>query len=81
MHKSDYEALISNPVWQEIVSTIEEVREGLKGDIMSYDPITQCGKIADVQGRYKMAEFVLALPADILREINEKTKLEEKEDA
>jgi hypothetical protein len=76
MYRSDYEALVSNPIWKEIVDTLNEVVEGLKKDGMEYDPEAQKVAIARAQGRYKMAEFVLALPEDILREINERDKEE-----
>ena len=76
MYKSDYEALISNPVWKEIVNTLNETKVGLQSDINDLDPIIEPTALARQQGRLKMAEFVLLLPEDILREINE--KLEEK---
>jgi hypothetical protein len=71
MYKSDYEQMISNPVWKEIVTTLQEVMRGLQDDVMSLDPLENSSEMAQKQGRYKMAEFVLALPEDILREIEE----------
>lgn len=76
MYKSDYEAFVSNPVWKEIVTTIKETMVGLYEDLRSLDPHMEPTALAKQQGRLAMAEFMLELPDDILREINE--KLEEK---
>jgi hypothetical protein len=76
MYKSDYDAFVSNPVWKEIVSDIKETIVGLYSDIRELDPHMEPTALARQQGRLAMAEFMLALPDDILREIN--TKLEEK---
>lgn len=76
MYKSDYDSLVSNPVQKEIVTTIQEVILGLYKDIRDLDPHIEPTALARQQGRLAMAEFVLSLPEDILREINE--KLEEK---
>lgn len=76
MYKSDYEAFISSPIWKEIVETLKETKLGLLEDLASLDPFSQTTDIARKQGRLKMLEFLLLMPEDILREINE--KLEEK---
>lgn len=71
MYKSDYDSFISNPIWKEIVKTVEETIQGLISDLSETDPFVEPGKLAKQQGRKAMAEFILALPEDILREINE----------
>lgn len=78
MYKSDYESFVSNPIWKEIVATLVEVKSGILFDLADIDPFKDGTSIARQQGRIKMLEFVLALPADILREIEE-TKLKEEE--
>jgi hypothetical protein len=76
VYKSDYDAFISSPIWKEIVDTLKETIVGLTSDISDLDPKEEMTALARQQGRKKMAEFVLEMPEDILREINE--KLEEK---
>ena len=80
MYKSDYDAFISNPIWKEIVTTLRETKEGLIEDLKEMDPFADATNLARQQGRLKMLEFVLALPDDILREIEEnlEKKTEEK---
>lgn len=80
MHKSDYLALRDNAVWKKIVSTLNEVKIGLNSDLAEYDPITQTTKLARAQGRLAMVDFLIELPEDILREIEENIKLEESKD-
>ena len=82
MYKSDYEAFISSPIWHEIVDTLKETKEGLIEDMKELDPFAEATNLARQQGRLKMLEFVLLLPEDILREINEKAKeiMEEKDE-
>ena len=77
MYKSDYEVLINNTVWKEIVSTLEEVSRSLVEDLKNIDPVASAGLMARQQGRLLMAEFILSIPADILREIEEKQEREE----
>ncbi|OQB09793.1 MAG: hypothetical protein BWY21_00644 [Parcubacteria group bacterium ADurb.Bin216] len=72
MYKSDYESFISNPIWKEMKGTLEEIRVGLFEDLKDLDPHLDGSSLARQQGRLKMLEFVLLLPEDILREINEK---------
>lgn len=71
MYKSEYDSFISSPIWHEVVSTLKETKEGLLSDIAELDPFAEATNLARQQGRLKMLEFVLALPEDILREINE----------
>lgn len=79
VYKSDYEALVSNPIWKEIVATLEEVMEGLISDLSELDPKEEMTNLARQQGRKAMVEFVLGLPSRILEEIEaEQKKLEEK---
>jgi hypothetical protein len=78
MYKSDYEALVSNPVWKEIVGTLEEIMKGLATyDLVNLDPQEEGTKLARQQGRYKMAEFVIAQPEAILLEIEEDNNAKE----
>jgi|GEM_PF-2178279 hypothetical protein len=72
MYKSDYESFINNPIWKEMKETLEEVKIGLFEDLKELDPHLEVSGLARQQGRLKMLEFVLLLPEDILREINEK---------
>ena len=72
MYLSEYQSFVTNPVWVEIRKTLEEVRFGLLDDLKELDPVCEASNIARQQGRLKMLEFVLVLPEDILREINEK---------
>jgi len=77
MYKSAVEDLQKNPAWQEIVSTLKEVQAGLIFDLQDMDPFGDgATKIARQQGRLKMLEFVLSIPDDILREIEEDNKRE-----
>lgn len=71
MYRSEYDSFVTSPIWHEIVSTLKETREGLLSDIAELDPFAEATQLARQQGRLKMLEFVLALPDDILREINE----------
>lgn len=71
MYKSEYDSFITSPIWHEIVDTLKETRDGLLNDIIEIDPFADATRLARQQGRLKMLEFVLALPDDILREINE----------
>ncbi len=82
MYKSEYDSFISSPIWAEIVVTLKETRDGLLSDIMELDPIAEATQLARQQGRLKMLDFVLELPEDILREINEnlEKKVEEKDE-
>ena len=82
MYKSDYEAFVSNPIWHEILDTLKDTKEGLIEDMKELDPFAEATNLARQQGRLKMLEFVLLLPEDILREINEKVKemMEEKDE-
>lgn len=79
MSKAAVENLEQNPIWREIVDTLKEVMEGLKIDAMHLDPISEV-EIARIQGRYIMAEFVLAQPLAILRELEETAKIEERKE-
>ena len=76
MYKSEFDAFIESPIWKEVVSTLKETMLGLYQDIRDLDPHMEPTALARQQGRLAMAEFVLSIPEDILREINE--KLEEK---
>ena len=83
MYKSEYDQFVSNPIWKEIVSTLEETKVGLYSDIAHLDPIAEATELARKQGRLYMLEFVQTeLLADILREIIEDSNkvVEEKED-
>lgn len=71
MYRSEYDSFVTSPIWHEIVITLKETREGLLSDIAELDPFAEATQLARQQGRLKMLEFVLALPDDILREINE----------
>ena len=71
MYRSEYDSFVTSPIWHEVVSTLKETREGLISDIAELDPFAEATQLARQQGRLKMLEFVLALPDDILREINE----------
>ena len=71
MYRSEYDSFVTSPIWHEIVNTLKETREGLISDIAELDPFAEATQLARQQGRLKMLEFVLALPDDILREINE----------
>lgn len=71
MYRSEYDSFVTSPIWHEIVSTLKETRDGLLSDIAELDPFAEATQLARQQGRLKMLEFVLALPDDILREINE----------
>jgi hypothetical protein len=78
MYKSDYEQLINNDVWKEIVATLQEVMQGIKSDdLVNLDPQEEGTKLARQQGRYKMAEFVIAQPEAILLEIEEENNAKE----
>jgi len=79
MYHSDYENFISNPMWKEIVITIKETLRGLHDDIAEMAPYGEDAiKLARQQGRIKMAEFILMLPEDMLREIEEDKQREER---
>lgn len=71
MYRSEYDSFVTSPIWHEIVITLKDTREGLLSDIAELDPFAEATQLARQQGRLKMLEFVLALPDDILREINE----------
>lgn len=71
MYRSEYDSFVTSPIWHEIVITLKETREGLLSDIAELDPFAEATQLARQQGRLKMLEFVLALPDDILREIEE----------
>jgi hypothetical protein len=71
MYKSEYEVFINNSIWKEVVSTLEEVSRSLVEDLKNIDPVLNAGLMAKQQGRLLMAEFILSIPADILREIEE----------
>lgn len=72
MYRSDYESFIRNPVWKEIQSTLNEVIDGLYDDLVETLPQGEgAALIGRQQGRLKLAEFVLSLPEDMLREITE----------
>lgn len=71
MYRSEYDSFVTSPIWHEIVITLKETREGLLSDIAELDPFAEATQLARQQGRLKMLEFVLAIPDDILREINE----------
>jgi hypothetical protein len=80
MYRSDYEALVSNPVWKEMVETLNESAKGLYADLRELDPHLEPSSISKQQGRLLMLEFVLGLPSIILAEIEENNKkLEETE--
>ena len=76
MYKSEYDAFISSPIWKEMAITLKETITGLLSDLAELDPKEETTALARQQGRLKMLEFLLLMPEDILREINE--KLEEK---
>ncbi|OQB06124.1 MAG: hypothetical protein BWY21_01953 [Parcubacteria group bacterium ADurb.Bin216] len=80
MYRSEYDSFVTSPIWHEIVDTLKETKEGLLNDVAELDPFADATKLARQQGRLKMLEFVLALPDDILREIEEnlEKKTEEK---
>lgn len=79
MYKSDYEAFISNPIWKEMVETLNELKGGLISDLSELDPKEEMTSLARQQGRKAMVEYVLGLPSMILEEIEaEQRKLEEK---
>ena len=80
MYRSDYEALLKNSVWQEIVMTLEEVSLGLADDLKNIDPVKDPGLLARQQGRLLMAEYVLSMPVDMLREIEETANKEERKE-
>ena len=78
MYKSDYESLVSNPVWKELLATCDEVVRGIYVDLGALDPITEATDIARKQGRLTMVAWFLAQPKEILREIEEKIEQTEK---
>ena len=82
MHKSDVENLLKNPIWQEIVITLKETMLAIVAkDFANVSPFGEGAiDLARQQGRYKMAEFVLLLPEDILREIELEEKREERKE-
>jgi hypothetical protein len=83
MYFSDYESFVKSPVWKEIVETLTEVKEGIYEDFKKFDPNGEATNIARHQGRLLMIDFILALPYDIKREIeetNRKLKNEEETD-
>ena len=71
IYRHDVEELLKNPAWLEIKQTIEETMVGLRDDMLELDPHKQPTELARQQGRYKMAEFLLMLPQDILLEIEQ----------
>jgi len=71
MHRSDYENLVSNPVWKEILSTCDDVVKGIYVDLGAMNPITEAMEMARKQGRLTMVAWFLAQPKEILREIEE----------
>jgi hypothetical protein len=73
VYRSEYESFVKSAIWHEITTTLKETREGLLSDIAELDPFSEATNLARQQGRLKMLEFVLALPEDILREIEENT--------
>ncbi len=82
MYRSDYESFISSPMWKEIVLTLKETIKGLNDDLVEMLPFGENAiALARQQGRIKMAEFVLMLPEDILRDVEEDKKREERSDA
>jgi len=74
IYRHDVEELLKNPAWLEIKQTIEETMVGLRDDMLELDPHAQPTQLSRQQGRYKMAEFVLMLPQDILLEIEQGEK-------
>jgi hypothetical protein len=74
MYKSEYEAFISSPIWKEILATLKETEAGLLEDLKELDPNVEATSIARQQGRIKMLNFVISMPEDILREIEENIK-------
>ncbi len=82
MHQHDFDSFVENLIWKEIVITLKEVIAGLHEDISSLLPFgEEAVRLAQQQGRLKMAEYVLQLPADMLREIKDNKNREEKKDA
>lgn len=75
MYRHDYESLIRNSVWKEIVSTLEEVKQGLQEDCAELLPHgEEAVKLARQQGRLKMVDFLLQMPVAILQEIEEEER-------
>ena len=82
MHRSDLDSLLRNPVWHEVVATLKETMASIVAkDFANLSPFGEGAvDLARQQGRYKMAEFVLMLPEDILREIELEEKREERKE-
>ena len=79
MYLSDYESLVDNAMWVEIVRTLEEVKVGLLEDLKELDPSTEATALARQQGRLKMVEFVLSMPEDIKHEMEQMIKKSKEE--
>ncbi len=62
MHLSDVDALENSVGWKDIVEVLQEVRRGLlEEDLLTVNP-TDAARIADIQGRISMIDFVLKQP-------------------
>ena len=80
MYLSDVDALLSNPVWKEIIETIKETKQGLIDDLKDLDPVKEPTLLARQQGRMRAFDFIMRLPEDFRQEIESENKRKEKED-
>ena len=80
MYLSDVDALLSNPVWKEIIETIKETKQGLIDDLKDLDPVKEPTLLARQQGRMRAFDFRMSLPEDFRQEIESENKRKEKED-
>jgi hypothetical protein len=80
MYLSDVDALLSNPVWKEIIETIKETKQGLIDDLKDLDPVKEPTLLARQQGRMMAFDFIMSLPEDFRQEIESENKRKEKED-
>lgn len=77
MHFHDIDSLENNAAWKEIKQTLEETRIGLYDDLLN-TPADSVAYIGEIQGRIKILDFVLALPADMRMEIEQEEQYRRK---
>lgn len=79
MHLSDVDALENSVGWKDIVEVLQEVRRGLlEEDLLTVNP-TDAARIADIQGRISMIDFVLKQPDAQRSEIKSGLRKSDKE--
>lgn len=66
MHMHDLEALEKNPIWQEIKTSMEEVKKAIQVELQTLDPFQSPTDIARGQGKVWMIDTILI---DLIKDI------------